>query len=315
MINTTKKADNNNNNNNIMAPSQKIRVAAFTSMLVMALFMIGKLQKTMFSGFVVSRRRLSSDEEQRRPIMYTFYSPLVRATETPREIKTRIADQELLEAWKTTWYEAGWEPRVLTVQEAQQHPMYVSYKERLDDRVVLIGKGGRNEEYNEYCFLRFLAMAFVGGGTMADYDAFPLQRAHDSPTRTPDRFTVYQKTINKAGPIPALCSGTSTEWERIAHAILDIAEQEPSKDGWSDMMALMRLYRTIPDALILKDDVFGSNEFEKSPTIKEKCILATKKNAWAVHFSHYDVHQSGHRVFDRPQVARDFIAEWNKVCL
>jgi hypothetical protein len=234
--------------------------------------------------------------------------------DTPREHNIRKADQELLLAWKTAWNEAGWDARIISLEEATQYRGYSSYLTSLQ-QTKLLGHTGRNHEYNEYCFLRYLAMAFVGGGTMADYDLFPLSDAGSSPAiPTPTRFTVYQRTLNKAGPVPALCSGPSTEWERLANAILEIS-QEPSASGWSDMTALMELYKTQPDSMIVLDQVLGSNEVEQSPSAHEQCRLASRKNAWGVHFSHYDVLQSGHKVFERPQLASSFVEKWRQQCI
>ena len=249
-----------------------------------------------------------------RPKIYTFYSPLVRALETPREQRTRKTDQELLEVWKTSWYNAGWDPKVITLDDAKSYRGYISYHNRLR-QVKLLGKGGRGEEYNEYCFLRYLAMAQVGGGVMSDYDLFPLSDAASSPAvPEPANFTVHQKTLNKAGPVPSLCSGSAKEWERIADAILSVSEG-PSESGWSDMTALMHIYHTQPGSLLLQDHVLGSHELEQMPSSHDRCRLASRKKAWGVHFSHYDVLESGNKIFDRPQMAIDFEEKWRRGCL
>lgn len=296
------------------SPNDKIRNAnAKKTTVTLSLALIAVcvvLGINVASDAVVLRRRLSDS----RPVIYTFYAPMVRALDTPREQKIRQADQQLLEAWKTAWHEAGWDPRVISLDEAKQYRGYHSYRKSLRE-TKLLGNGGRNHEYNEYCFLRYLAMTAVGGGTMADYDLFPLSDAGSSPAiPTPATFTVYQKTLNKAGPVPALCSGPSTEWERIANAILEVS-QEPSASGWSDMTALMQLHKTQLDSLILLDQVLGSNEVDQSPSKHEQCRLASRKNAWGVHFSHYDVLQSGHTVFERPQLAKSFVEAWRRQCV
>jgi hypothetical protein len=287
------------------------RVAVTVSLVLMALGMLWKINEALHDG--EDRRRLAGGEV--RPPLYTFYSSLVRATNTTRERKTRKADQELLEAWKSAWYDAGWEPKVIGLEEARRNPNYSTFLDRLR-QVELYGNSGRNQEYNEYCFLRFLAMASVGGGTMADYDTFPLGRRTEALQNTsPDRFTVYQETLNKAGPVPSLCSGSGDEWDRIGQSILDIAKSQRAKDGWSDMTALMSLFKSQPDSIALLDHVVGSSEFSISPTLHAQCRLASHKHAWAVHFSHYDVLQSGHRIFDRPLLAKQFVTNWNKVCV
>lgn len=291
------------------------RIAATVCLVLMAIAMLWKINEALQSDASDRRRRRLVGEELRPP-MYTFYAPLVRASNTTREQKTRKADQELLDVWKTAWYAAGWEPKVIGLEEAKRNPKYPAFVDRLR-KVKLYGNGGRNQEYNEYCFLRFLAMAAVGGGTMADIDMFPLGKSTEAlQNSSPDRFTVYQETLNKAGPVPSLCSGTGDEWNRIGESILDIAMWQPTEGGgWSDMMALMRLYKSQPNSMTLLDRVLGSSEFLKAPTLHAQCRLATQKHAWGVHFSHYDILQAGHRVFDRPLLVKEFAANWEKACI
>jgi hypothetical protein len=59
--------------------------------------------------------------------MSTFYSPLVRALTTPRERSTRKANHVLFEAWKFAWYDAGWDPKIVTLEGATRHPAYDTF--------------------------------------------------------------------------------------------------------------------------------------------------------------------------------------------
>jgi hypothetical protein len=257
----------------------------------------------------LKRRQLNTP----RGNIYTFYAPLLHAEDTSRERKVRKADEALLQAWKKAWYDAGWNPRIISLEDAKNHPNFILYLERLKN-VTLIGIGGRGVEYNKYCFLRYLAMAHVGGGMMADYDLFPIINSTQSLRNYSfEDFTVYQRTLNKAGPVPALCSGSSKEWERIAFAILEIS-QNPLNTGWSDMTALMQLYKTQQGSMVLRNQVLGSNEFVNAFSLTEKCNLASRTMAIGVHFSHYDVQESGYKILDRPQLALDFMASWRKHC-
>ena len=70
-----------------------------------------------------------------------------------------------LEAWRTSWSAAGWKPMVLTEEHAALHPKYEEYKSHFLTMPTI-----NSVEYETGCFLRHVAMAVVGGGTMTDYD-------------------------------------------------------------------------------------------------------------------------------------------------
>ena len=70
-----------------------------------------------------------------------------------------------LEVWKASWSAAGWKPVVLTEVHAALHPKYEEYKSYFLAMPTL-----NSPEYETGCYLRHMAMAAVGGGTMTDYD-------------------------------------------------------------------------------------------------------------------------------------------------
>merc|ERR1712157_601364 len=51
-----------------------------------------------------------------RPKMHTFFTPV-----------SAKPDMELLEVWKKAWADAGWEPVVLTLDDARGHPDYKKF--------------------------------------------------------------------------------------------------------------------------------------------------------------------------------------------
>jgi hypothetical protein len=256
------------------------------------------------------RRRLQQD----KPIVYAFYAPIVRfgqesVAQSTREAKIAETDQQLLEVWSSSWAEAGYQPVLLSLSHAQKHEHYEPYVYALS-KVQLLGAGGRNQEYNEYCFLRYLAMATVGGGLLSDYDVMPL--TGNQPLQPlDDRFTVYQKTLNKAGAVPSLASGRASEWDRMANLILQISQTPPPEGGWSDMLALMQAERRKPGTYVLRNEVVGYREAMQDPDN----ICKSTSNAWAIHLSHYDVLSMGYRVHDRPQVAKDFVRKYKSKCV
>lgn len=60
----------------------------------------------------------SDDESTSRPIiMYTHNEPAMTDM-------TEDADRDLLDNWKKAWFNAGWQPKVLTEADAKTVPEY-----------------------------------------------------------------------------------------------------------------------------------------------------------------------------------------------
>ena len=265
------------------------------------------------------RRRLQQQQQQQqqeKPIIYAFYAPIVRfgkdsVAQSTREAKIAETDEQLLEVWSTSWADAGYQPVLLSLRDAQKHPHYEAYVYALS-KITLLGAGGRNQEYNEYCYLRYLAMATVGGGLLSDYDVMPLTGNQPPPQRLEDdRFTVYQKTLNKAGAVPSLASGSASEWDRMANVILRISQGPPPDGGWSDMLALMHAGKQDAGTFFLRNEVVGYREAMQDPD----SICKSTSHAWGIHMSHYDVLSMGYRVHDRPKVAKDFVQKYKSKCV
>lgn len=71
----------------------------------------------------------------------------------------------LIDLWKRSWSKHGWNPVVLTEEDAKKHPRYAEFKKRFWEMPTPYG-----HDYEGGCFLRWAAMAAVGGGMLVDYD-------------------------------------------------------------------------------------------------------------------------------------------------
>ena len=118
-----------------------------------------------------------------------------------------------VEMWKTLWANAGWKPVVLSEEHASAHPDYDDMKARFATFPTTNPTG-----YEVACYLRYLAMAVVGGGFMSDYDVAnvnvpPPPRCDWLPNE--GRLTTHEEYT------PAVMSGSGEEYERVVRAMYD----------------------------------------------------------------------------------------------
>ena len=92
--------------------------------------------------------------------IHTYYEP-VSALDPENELK-------LMLLWRERWEAVGFTPYVISEWHAQQHPFYPQW-----DKYVRSLPSVNPEGYERACWMRWLALAQVGGGHMSDYDVIP----------------------------------------------------------------------------------------------------------------------------------------------
>ena len=94
--------------------------------------------------------------------VYTFYQVIDNYSEE--------SQRKLLDVWARSWAKRGWEPIVLSIGDAMLHPQFKQFRRAIRKLPTEYG-----HQYEEPCFLRWLAMAVQetdgGGGMLTDYDA------------------------------------------------------------------------------------------------------------------------------------------------
>lgn len=247
-----------------------------------------------------------------KPKMYTFYEPTPIVWGDKRATgMTDEADAAMLSLWVQEWARMGWEPVVLSLNDAKMHPRYEGFHKRLKD-VPLHGANGNNDFnqlYNQYCYLRWLAMATLpDGGYMSDYDTLPIRRF----AATIGSFTVYNTGPDGRG-VPCLMSGSQTEWERLIWALLDVGLKHPDHNNWTDMLGLMELKGNYVAEKTAFEAINIMNGQEWSP---QQCALFDGINA--VHFSHnsvmHGVVKAGEDLLDRAKISERVLQGFHENC-
>lgn len=66
--------------------------------------------------------------------------------------------QKIIELWKNSWIKNGWEPIILNLNDSKKHPDYESFYNIIKNYPSI-----HNKEYIDLCYLRWLAIANIGG--------------------------------------------------------------------------------------------------------------------------------------------------------
>jgi hypothetical protein len=82
--------------------------------------------------------------------IYTFYEPINNSTFSD--------NKKILEVWKKSWSYYGWNPIVLTLEDCKKHSFYEKYREKCESFPTV-----NDKNYEILCYLRWLAMANLGG--------------------------------------------------------------------------------------------------------------------------------------------------------
>jgi hypothetical protein len=251
----------------------------------------------------------------RRPNIFTFFSPLpldsrgIRGTGmSPSE------DDQLLRTWETEWRNAGWNPIVLNLTHAQKNARYDEVVRALEYLPFPSESGKR---YNALCFLRWLAMAHMGSGWMADYDTFPLHdfRADGFVLPNDGRLTVWDNVV------PSLVSGSQMEYQRMALAMVKNLESHLTDEFYSDMKALEDMSKTSNVFTTRREVLWGELALNGRPRsgvlwdkwTPEDCLELSHQRR-AVHISHRTMRLSNLGANDRAHVASDWLQMWRESC-
>jgi len=256
---------------------------------------------------------ITKSNESDRPKIYTFFQ--VKLQNNGKLHDTSV-HENLLAVWTKLWHEAGWEPKILTLDDARKHPDYEKYRDAINT-----GNAVENT-YDYMCFMRWLAMASHGeGGWMSDYDTFPMGISHLEGLTLPNggTFTGWERHV------PSLLSGSAEEWDRISRMVLDMAVTKYRDEGiefYSDMFALHDVVVNNENEIIRDIKVYKGFPYKEAHVVDCDAL----KNMKVVHLSHARTHgavdsglvESPIGKYDesiRPFLASVLSADWKEQCI
>lgn len=276
--------------------------------IIQVIFLVFMNLKSSISTEYVRRNLATSAVEnetdklsiEQRPKMHTFFTPI---SEDP--------DIELLSAWKKAWYDAGWNPVVLTLEDAKRHRNYKRFIDAFEQAEY------KTNDFDRLCFLRWLAMGTLEkGGWMSDYDMFPLySKAREEGMELPNNgdLTCHSRHV------PNLVSGSNLEWNRMSDLIF-LSYTLHQDEYWSDMLALLEIHEKV-DGYIFNEDSAPLESFylkelsgdgiRRPFALGPKCKEIAKKRA--LHFSSADCKRVGFCDKKRKR-AYEWLQAWKEKC-
>lgn len=138
--------------------------------------------------------------------IYTYYQDINHSSQ-----------KELIDLWKLSWSNHGYEPIVLNLDDAKNH----SYFETFNSEMRKIFKEITNREINDYgmsCWFRWLAYATQADEKfyVSDYDAINVNFPITEPI---DKLNLLDF------PAPFLASGTPIQFENLCKAFVETSNR------------------------------------------------------------------------------------------
>lgn len=261
-------------------------------------------------GISLDNRQITVDSNSTNPVINTFFE---RIPSEKRFTGMKDNDEdELLEFWKLAWTSAGWEPRILSRNDARDHP---EYKDFLQNLTAL-----NLDSFGEIIFMRHFVMGAVGGGFLADFDSFPLRDFRSDGLSLPFHgdFTIYDVfAVN-------LASGSSDAWLDIAKALVEDARKYVRGNQtlfWTDTLGLLNLFRLNQIKIHSQREVLhGFKALNGIPLTMDQCGARPLRGKRTLHLSPScmilgDMEPDLRLPYHRVTLARQWLSMFTKVCL
>ena len=188
--------------------------------------------------------------------VYTYYEPI-----DEQRIETAPT---MLEHWRRSWASQGWNPVVLNESHAKTHPLYESYLRRTSELPTV-----NPPVYERSCYLRWLAVAQVGGGFMSDYDVVN----YNWPARDiAGHMILYEVHPQLELATPSVVGGSQAGFQNVCTAMCSVSADQAQtlindKVHVSDMLILQYFAATGLYAATRTVRQYGEEGWEYAPLV------------------------------------------------
>jgi hypothetical protein len=160
--------------------------------------------------------------------VYTYYELVPKIENCPGR---KSSQASLIELCARSWMNNGWNLIVLGENDAKTHELYQEYKE-----IISLFPSVNPELYDYHCYMRWLAMANIGGGIMIDYDVINMS------LKDPSFFNFTGLTVYQ-GHVPCVVSGSTEDYMSAVKGFMGFKNNigivmENNKPHTSDMIML-----------------------------------------------------------------------------
>ncbi len=265
--------------------STHVRPLILTALAVLAMLGVMSTSVTQSTHKTQSVLRAEDVRSNDRCIVYTYFED------------QGMGAGPAVETWKQIWQSAGWKPVVLSEKHAALHPDYQEMKDKFMTYPL-----GTNSGYELACYLRYLALASVGGGYMTDYDTL---NVNVPPSPQCDYLPNDGKLTTHDDYVPAMVSGTEEEFNRVATMMFDADVNDVMSSVGKTMVSDMYLLQYFRD----REMIDTAHSFYTSPNwiSDPPCDANGDELPMMFHLSSSLIDQTfGKQQSDKPEVMREW---------
>jgi hypothetical protein len=160
-------------------------------------------------------------------VVYTYSENLVG---------NEYEQEKLLELWQESWRRRGWEPKIIGRAFAERHPRLSDFRARVRSFPTV-----NPRDYEDVCWLRWLAFAQVGGGLIVDADVINY-------SLRPESFDGEDLVSHDASGASGFVSASAAGAQRLVEWIVNFPIRDCLADeaGCAHLSDLLVIARYVP---------------------------------------------------------------------
>lgn len=185
--------------------------------------------------------------------VYTYYQQINIIDNDKRR---KSSQNDLIDICEKSWKLNGWKLIVLEHKDAKKHPFYDEY-----DSIIRTLPSVNPIGYDYHCYMRWLAMAQIGGGVMIDYDVMNLSLKNDEIFRKQNTLSIFQNHV------PCVVFGTSDQYLEACNIFCDMKNYKTIMRDTPHVSDMMMIEKGFNDTSRYSKIKYVSDYPEEAPLI------------------------------------------------